>query len=328
MITKKLVFGNALITNNHTMKIIRGIQNIKESITYPVLAIGNFDGVHLGHQAIFKKVVNRAKEVAGTGIVFTFEPHPRKILSPEKSTHLLSTFNQKLEFIEKTGIDLVICADFTPDFAALGPREFTKSILVDKICVKEVFAGHDFNFGKGRDGTLEYFEKLGDEYGFKVEVLEPVKTEDDIISSSRVRDMVLNGNVNIVSRYLGRPYSLEGQVVGGCQKGSAMGFPTANIDVRDNLIPHTGVYAVKVLIQNKTFKGVANVGYNPTFKRNQLSVEVHIFEFEGNLYDEIIKLSFIEKIRDEAAFASQEELKSQIQKDIITAKETLIKDSC
>ncbi len=309
------------------MKIIQGIQNIKESITYPVLAIGNFDGVHLGHQAIFKKVVDRGKEVEGTGIVFTFEPHPRKILSPEKSTHLLSTFNQKLEFIEKIGIDLVICADFTPDFAALSPREFTKSILVDKICVKEVFAGHDFNFGKGRDGTLGYFEKLGNEYGFKVEVLEPVKTEDDIISSSRVRDLVLNGNVNIVSRYLGRPYSLEGQVVGGCQKGAAMGFPTANIDVQDNLIPQTGVYAVQVVFQKKTFNGVANIGYNPTFKRNQLSIEVHIFDFNENLYNETVRISFIEKIRDETAFASPDELKMQIQKDIDSAKKIIAKDS-
>ncbi len=309
------------------MKIIQGIQNIKESITYPVLAIGNFDGVHLGHQAIFKKVVDRGKEVEGTGIVFTFEPHPRKILSPEKSTHLLSTFNQKLEFIEKIGIDLVICADFTPDFAALSPREFTKSILVDKICVKEVFAGHDFNFGKGRDGTLGYFEKLGNEYGFKVEVLEPVKTEDDISSSSRVRDLVLNGNVNIVSRYLGRPYSLEGQVVGGCQKGAAMGFPTANIDVQDNLIPQTGVYAVQVVFQKKTFNGVANIGYNPTFKRNQLSIEVHIFDFNENLYNETVRISFIEKIRDETAFASPDELKMQIQKDIDSAKKIIAKDS-
>lgn len=309
------------------MKIIQGIQNIQESITYPVLAIGNFDGVHLGHQAIFKKVVDRAEEVEGTGIVFTFDPHPRKILLPEKSALLLSTFEQKLEFIEKTGIDIVICADFTPDFAAQTPQEFTKKILVEKINVKEVFAGHDFNFGKGREGTIGYFQQLGKEFGFKVEVLNPVKINGGIVSSSFIRDLIANGQVSKAARYLGRPYSLEGKVVGGCKVGSAIGFPTANIDIHDNLIPHTGVYAVQIVIQKKTFKGVANIGYNPTFKRNRLSIEVHIFNFAENLYNETVRISFIDKIRDETSFPSPDELKMQIQKDIALAKEIIAKDS-
>ncbi len=305
------------------MKIIQGIQNIKESITYPVLTIGNFDGVHLGHQAIFKKVVDRVKEVEGTGIVFTFEPHPKKILLPDKYLASLTTFEKKLELIEKTGIDMVICADFTPDFAALSPREFTKSILVEKVCVKEVFVGHDFNFGKGREGTAEYFQKMGEEFGFKVEVLDAVKINGGIVSSSFVRDLIANGRVSKAARYLGRPYSLVGKVVGGCEVGSAIGFPTANIDVHDSLIPHTGVYAVQIIFQKKTFNGVANIGYNPTFKRNLLTVEVHFFDFTENLYDQTIRLLFINRIRDEVAFSSTEELKIQIQKDVKTAKEII-----
>ncbi|HJP19675.1 MAG TPA: bifunctional riboflavin kinase/FAD synthetase [Nitrospinota bacterium] len=305
------------------MKIIQGIQNIKESITYPVLTIGNFDGVHLGHQTIFKKVVDRVKEVEGTGIVFTFEPHPKKILFPDKYIASLTTFEKKLELIEKTGIDIVICADFTPDFAALSPREFTKSILVEKICVKEVFVGHDFNFGKKREGTFGNIQKMGEEFGFKVEVLDAVKINGGIVSSSFIRDLIADGQVSKAARYLGRPYSLAGKVIGGCEVGSSMGFPTANIEIRDKLIPHTGVYAVQIVVQKKTFNGVANIGYNPTFKRNVLSIEVHIFDFTENLYDQTIRLSFIDKIRDEIAFSSREELKIQIQKDIKTAKEII-----
>lgn len=305
------------------MKIIRGIQNIKESITYPVLTIGNFDGVHLGHQAIFKKVVDRVKEVEGTGIVFTFEPHPKKILSPDKYLTSLITFEKKLELIEKTGIDMVICADFTTDFAALSPWQFTKSILVEKICVKEVFVGYDFNFGKRREGTAEYFQKMGEEFGFKVEVLDAVKINGGIVSSSFIRDLIVNGQVSKAARYLGQPYSLAGKVVGGREVGSAIGFPTANLDVHDSLIPHTGVYAVQIISKNKKYNGVANVGYNPTFKRNHLTVEIHIFDFTENLYDQTIRLLFINRIRDEVAFLSTEELKIQIQKDVKTAKEII-----
>lgn len=302
------------------MKIIRDIQNINKSITYPVLTIGNFDGVHLGHQAIFKKVVDRVKEVDGTGIVFTFEPHPKKILLPEKYLASLTTFEKKLELIEKAGIDMIICADFTPDFAALSSREFTKSLLVEKICVKEVFVGHDFNFGKGRGGTAECFQEMGEEFDFKVEVLDAVKINGGIVSSSFIRDLIANGQVSKATRYLGRPYSLEGKVVGGCKKGSAIGFPTANLDIHDSLIPHTGVYAVQIIVQKKTFNGVANIGYNPTFKRKLLTVEVHIFDFAEDLYDQTIRLFFINRIRDEVAFSSTEELKIQIQKDITSSK--------
>ena len=305
------------------MNVIRGINNIKIPYAYPVLAIGNFDGVHLGHQAIFKKVVDRAEEVDGTRIVLTFDPHPRKIIATEKNTHLLSTFEQKVEFIKKTGIDTLICADFTPDFAAQSPREFTENILVEKINVKEVFVGHDFNFGKGGKGTVDSFQKMGEEFGFKVEVLNPVKINGSIVSSSFIRDLIANGQVSKAAGYLGRLYSLEGVVVGGFKVGSSMGFPTANIELPDTLIPQTGVYAVRVVVKNKSFNGVTNIGYNPTFKRNHLSIEVYVIDFTENLYEKTVRLSFIEKVRDEIAFSSPEKLKIQIQKDILAAKELL-----
>lgn len=308
------------------MEIIRGIENIPVPIDCPVLTIGNFDGVHLGHQVLFKKVAERARETGGTGIALTFEPHPRKITAPEKFTSLLTTLDQKLSLIEKTGIDIVICADFTPEFASQNPAEFTKKILVEKINVKEIIAGHDFSFGKGREGTTEYFQKMGSKFGFKVDELAPVIANGDIVSSSLIRNFITAGHMKKASDCLRRHYSLEGKVVEGCKKGSSLGFPTANIDARENLVPGTGVYAVQVEIHNKLFKGVANVGYNPTFKRNRLSIEAHIFDFNKNLYDEVLKVSFIDKIRDETEFLSAEKLKAQIQKDKESAKEILKRD--
>ncbi len=308
------------------MKIIRGINNINKPLAHPILTIGNFDGVHLGHQRILKKVADRAKEVKGTGIVFTFEPHPRKIVAPDNSPPLLTTFDQKLKLIEKAGIKLVICADFTPNFASQYPEEFIKTILLEKINAKEIIVGHDFTFGRGKKGTIDYFKKAGEGLGFKVEELEPVKLSGQVVSSSLIRDLIKKGDVNQAASFLGRYYSLKGKVIEGDKKGVALGFPTANVDIQDNFIPQTGVYAAQVIIQNKTFNGVANVGYNPTFKRNRLSVEVHILDFSGNLYDEVIELSFINKIRDEITFSSEEELKAQIKKDIIVANKIVQKE--
>ncbi len=195
--------------------------------------------------------------------------------------------------------------------------------MVEKINVKEVFVGHDFNFGKGGKGTVDSFQKMGEEFGFKVEVLNPVKINGSIVSSSFIRDLIANGQVSKAARYLGRLYSLEGVVVGGFKVGSSMGFPTANIELPDTLIPQTGVYAVRVVVKNKSFNGVTNIGYNPTFKRNHLSIEVYVIDFTENLYEKTVRLSFIEKVRDEIAFSSPEKLKIQIQKDILAAKELL-----
>lgn len=308
------------------MKIIRGAQNIPKPIPHPIVTIGNFDGVHLGHQALFKEVAQRTEETNGTSIVLTFEPHPLKITAPEKCPPFLTTFHQKLEVIEKTGIDMVICADFTPNFAKLNPKEFIKQVLLEKINVKSVIVGHDFKFGKGRDGTIASLQEMGKKLGFNVQIIEPIAINNQIVSSSLIRDLILRGDVKNAVQYLGRFYSLEGKVISGFKKGSAIGFPTANVDVLQNLVPHTGVYAVQVFFQNKILKGVANVGYNPTFNRKQLFVEVHIFNFTDNLYNVVIKVSFVDKIREEIVFTSEEDLKTQIQKDTITAKKMLLKD--
>lgn len=305
------------------MKIVRGTKNIVGPIPSPIVAIGNFDGVHRGHQIIFRRVADIARELKGTGIVITFEPHPLKIIAPEKVPPLLTTFRKKMELIEECGIDQVICADFTRKFADQAPRDFAKNILVDKIGVREIVVGFDYAFGRGRAGTLAYLKKMGEEFDFKVHVIDPVKIEDHLISSSRVRELIEDGEVETARKFLGRPYSLQGPVIKGYKTGHSIGFPTANIDTHRVQIPATGVYAVWVLHEKKKYKGVVNIGFNPTFHRDRLSVEAHILDFEEPLYGQEIEIIFLRRIRNEIEFKSADDLVEQIRKDIEEANKII-----
>src|SRR3990167_5868033 len=288
------------------MKIIRGSQNIKNKIKNPVLTLGNFDGVHLGHREIFRRVVERAKEIDGTSIVYTFEPHPLRIVAPSRTPPLLTTFRKKMQLMEKSGIDIVVCADFTKRFADQHPRDFARDTLSGKIGVKEVFVGYDYTFGKGREGTIAYLKKMGEEFGFRVSVIDALTIDGEIVSSTLLRDTIE-----------------DGKVVDGFKKGSVIGFPTANIDTSYDLIPHTGVYTVKTLLDEEIYDGVANVGFNPTFHRDRLSVEVHIFNFSSNIYGKEIEVFFIKKLRDEVEFTSADELRIQIERDVDSARKIL-----
>jgi riboflavin kinase/FMN adenylyltransferase len=305
------------------MIIIRGTKNIVESFPYPVVAIGNFDGAHLGHQIIFRRVAEIANKNKGTGIVFTFEPHPLKILAPEKAPPLLTTFRKKVELIEQCGIDRVICAEFTRQFADQAPRDFAENILAGKIGAKEVVVGFDYAFGRGREGTITYLKKMGEELGFLVHIIQPVKIEDHLISSSHVRNLIEDGEVDKASKFLGRPYSINGPVVSGYKTGASIGFPTANIDTSRVQTPGTGVYAVRIKHGGTSLDGVANIGFNPTFHRDRLSVEVHIFDFNEKLYGLEIEIEFIQRIRSEIEFESADKLVIQIKKDITAAKNIL-----
>lgn len=305
------------------MKIVRGIKNIPDPISHPVVAIGNFDGAHVGHQVIFRRTAERAREIKGTAVVLTFEPHPLKVIAPEKVPPLLTTFRKKMDLIAQCGIDMTICADFTRQFADQRPREFARNILVDTIGAKEVIVGFDYAFGKGREGTIAYLKKMGDEMGFAVHVIEPVKVGDQLVSSSRVRELIEEGDIETAAEFLGRPYSLAGPVIAGYKTGGKIGFPTANIDTRHVQVPGTGVYAVYITHENRRFPGVANVGFNPTFHRDRLIVEVHILEFDEKIYGQEIEVLFIKRLRDEIEFRSADELVAQIKKDIKTAKTLL-----
>jgi riboflavin kinase/FMN adenylyltransferase len=305
------------------MQIIRGTKHIPDPGPYPVMSIGNFDGVHLGHQIIFHRVAEIAHENKGTAIVFTFEPHPLKIIAPEKAPPLLTSFRKKMELIEHCGIDQVICADFNQGFADQQPREFSENILVGKIGVKEIVVGYDYAFGRGREGTIAYLQKMGEEFHFKVHVIDPVEFDGHRVSSSHVRELLEEGDVVRARDFLGRYYSIQGPVVHGHKTGHAIGFPTANMDTSKVQIPGTGVYAVYVTSEKVGYSGVVNIGFNPTFNRDRLSVEVHIFDFGDTIYGEEIEITFIERIRGEIQFKSAQDLVAQIEKDIATAKTIL-----
>jgi riboflavin kinase/FMN adenylyltransferase len=302
------------------MRIVRGVKNYSEKLLNPVLTLGNFDGVHLGHQAIFKKVVERAKEIEGTSIAFTFEPHPLKVLAPERSPKLLNTFHGKMKLFEAAGIEVVICANFTRAFADQNSEDFAREVLYKRIGVKEVYVGYDYAFGKGREGSIESLKAMGKVYGFKVGVIEPVKVDEVVVSSSAIRELISSGRVDEASRLLGRYYTIEGEVVHGAHRGHTLGFPTANLKTANELIPAYGVYAVLAGVDNRKLKGVASVGVRPTFDSGPVSLEVYLFEFDEVLYGRQMDVSFVKRLRGEEKFPDAESLVRQIRKDVQKAE--------
>jgi len=305
------------------MRIVRGLKSFTERFPNPVLTLGNFDGVHLGHQAIFSKVVARAGEIGGNSIAFTFEPHPLKVIAPERSPRLLNTFHGKMKLIAASGIDVVICANFTRAFADQNPEDFAREVLHEKIGVREVYVGYDYAFGKGREGSIESLKRMGRTYGFEVGVIEAVKVNGIVVSSSTIRDMVDEGRVDYAAKLLGRNYSIEGEVVHGAQRGQKIGFPTANLSTANELIPAYGVYAVLVSVNGRMVKGVASIGVRPTFDSGPVSVEVYLLDFEGDLYGEQMEVSFVKRLRGEKKFADSEALARQIRKDVNEAEQIL-----
>lgn len=305
------------------MRIIRGIKNYTEKLPKPVLTLGNFDGVHLGHQAIFKKVVERAKEIKGTSIAFTFEPHPLKVLAPERSPLLLNTFHSKIRLFEAAGIEVVLCANFTRAFADQHPEDFARDVLHKLIGVKEIYVGYDYAFGRGREGSIESLKKMGETYGFGMGVIDPVRMNGVVVSSSVVRDLLANGRVEEAAQLLGRNYSIEGEVVHGSHRGHTLGFPTANLKTANEMIPGFGVYAVLAHVDCRTFKGVASIGIRPTFNNGPVSIEVYLFEFAQDIYGKEMEVAFVKRLRGEEKFPNAEALVKQIRKDVQQAQDVL-----
>jgi riboflavin kinase/FMN adenylyltransferase len=306
------------------MKIIDGIENIKEKFPYPVLTIGNFDGVHLGHQAIFNMLVKRAHETKGTSIVFTFEPHPLRVVAPERAPSRLTPFSKKAELIRNHNVDVLICASFTKEFSQIRAEDFVRDVLYGAIGVKEIFIGANYLFGRGRKGSPELLKKLGKEYAFKVTVVPDIIFNDMTLSSSRVRSLIAKGKVEDAPLFLGRYYSVEGVVIEGEKRGKRLlNIPTANIFTSNELLPKDGVYAVRVRIGRKIYGGAANIGCNPTFRNKNISFEVHILDFDENVLGETLKVSFIKRIRDEKKFSGVEELGEQMRRDIEEIREVL-----
>ncbi len=313
------------------MEIIKGIENLRRPLRNPVVTLGNFDGVHLGHQKIFQRVKEEALKRHGEGVVITFEPHPLKVLAPEKFLPLLAPFRKKMMLIEKSGIETVLCIEFSPAFSEMTPLEFIQNILVKKIKVKRVVIGYNYHFGKGQRGDAQTLKDAGKVYNFDVEVVEALKIGPTIVSSSKIRELIQHGEIEEASTLLGRDYPIIGKVVEGAKRGQTLGFPTANMEISDELYPKAGVYAVEVEWHQQRFNGLANVGFNPTFHPEKIgggkpiSFEVYILDFNLEIYGEEIQVSFKRRIRDEIRFDSPTHLVHQIQKDIQWAKENVFK---
>jgi riboflavin kinase/FMN adenylyltransferase len=286
----------------------------------PVLALGNFDGVHRGHQAIFHHVIACAQAIGGTSMVFTFEPHPLQILAPEKAPPLLTTYEQKMRLIAALGIAVGLRVPFTEQFARQEPIDFVRDVLCQRLGIHEVVVGHDFRFGHNRAGTVAFLQEQAANFGYRVTVIPAIMQDNTVVSSSNSRRLLHQGQVEQAARLLGRYYAIEGPVVEGFRRGAQLGFPTANVRPINAVVPQQGVYAVRVEWDQRLYPGVANIGYNPTFGNQALSVEAHLFDVEANLYGATVRVEFLHRIRDERKFASVEELAAQIACDAQSAR--------
>jgi len=292
----------------------------------PVVTIGTFDGVHLGHRKILQRVCNIAETANGTSVIITFWPHPRLVLYPEETDlKLLNTFQEKAKLLQDFGIDHLIKIPFTESFARLTSQEFIIKILVKAIGTKKLVIGYDHRFGKDREGRFQHLVDNAINYGFEVEEIPRQEVDNIGISSSKIRKALFEGEIENANKFLGRPYNISGQVVKGDQIGRNMGFPTANIQVNDpfKLIPSVGIYAVKVEISGEDFKGMLYIGSRPTLKRSMQSIEVNIFDFDKNIYNEKINIFFYSQLRKDAKFDNLDQLKVQLEKDKIAATHLL-----
>ena len=307
------------------MKVYSSLEEIKKPFYRPALTIGNFDGVHLGHQALFRKVVELADARKGDKVALTFHPHPMKVLRPDNPPKLICTLEQKIELIMASGIEHLVCLPFTRQFASTPASQFVEKILFNTIGVEDLVVGYDYACGKGREGDINFLKKMGQTLGFKVHVIPPVKINGIIVSSTAIREFVKKGDMKMVRKMLGRFYQIRGVVQKGKRRGGpVVGFPTANLAINpEDLCPKPGVYAVQVIHADKLYNGVVNIGFNPTFGDGQLGAEVHIFDFNKEIYGHEIKVNIVERIRDEKRFSGPAELAAQIKKDIQKAKEIL-----
>ncbi|MCF8087723.1 MAG: bifunctional riboflavin kinase/FAD synthetase [Desulfotignum sp.] len=311
------------------MLLVESLDRISTPFQNAVVTIGNFDGVHKGHQALLKQVISKAKKISGTSVALTFEPHPLRALGID-TPPVITRHDQKMELLDASGIDVVMCLLFDKAFADIPAREFIEKILVDKIGMKAIIIGPDYTFGKNRTGNIDLLREQGPILGFETIVADWIKdpaSRTHRISSTRIRQIVMDGQVEQARQFLGRHYQIRGKVVRGRSRGgSQLGFPTANIKLHDELCPKFGVYAVTVETIYGNFMGVANIGYSPTFDDHIFTIEVHILDFDQDLYDTRIRVNMVARLRDETKFADIRELSAQIRKDIDTAKEILLKN--
>jgi riboflavin kinase/FMN adenylyltransferase len=300
------------------LRIFNDLNAVAE-ILNPVVTIGTFDGVHLGHQKILQTLLDEAQRIDGESVLLTFYPHPRMILYPEShGMKLLQTQAEKMEKLAEFGLQNLIIYPFSFDFSRLTALEFVRDILVNKLHVRKIVIGYDHQFGKNREGNIQYLKDIAETYEFEVIEI-PAQDIDEVnISSTKIREALLKGDVKRAAVFLGQCYQLSGKVIRGRALGRTIGYPTANIEVNSDLklVPGIGVYAVEVYVEGKTLRGMLNIGRRPTVvSTDNVNLEVHILDFQEDIYDKMITLRFMERVRDEQKFESVEALKEQLQKD-------------
>jgi len=308
------------------MEIIRVREKVYQQFKAPSVALGNFDGVHLGHREILRRTVESAHEKGRDAVVYTFDPHPRIVLKKAPEIPRISTPRERAAILERLGIDVLILAEFTKDFAAQTPEEFIVNVLVEELGTRNLFIGENYRFGKDRAGTPHTLRKLAPELGFSVHVVPPVKTGDIVVSSSRIREHLMRGEIHEANMLLGREFTIEGRVIHGHHRGKGLGFPTANIKPEVKLHPPEGVYAVYFSISEQIHQGVMNIGYNPTFKDRRVSYEVHILDYDRDIYGETVLVYLVDRLRPEIAFNGVDQLRAQIAKDVAKAREILARN--
>ncbi len=306
----------------------KGYRQLPHPLEKSVVTIGNFDGVHRGHQAILQELVRKAVEQSVPAVVYTFRPHPVKLLAPHLAPPLISTYEQKRQLLLAQGVDIIIEEPFSAEFATFSPEKFVHEVLHKTLGAQELFAGVDFTFGRKGLADVHQLRRLGAPYGMELNVLGPFSFEGIVASSTKVREFVLAGNVRGAQILLGRPYSITGNVSQGRQRGRKLGFPTANLMTRQELLPAYGVYACRAEFDGRVENAVVNIGIRPTFEEKDVSIEAHLLDYEGDLYEHELTLNFVEFVRKEKSFRSGEDLVKQIKKDIQKVRNILqVKES-
>lgn len=313
------------------MRVVHGSASLEGPLQRPVLTVGNFDGLHLGHRSIMQTVIERARTLQGTSVVYTFEPHPRRVLRPDRAPRLLTTLDQKLALLEEIGVEVTVVEPFTPDFAKLSPEGFVRDVLYERIRPLEVYVGYDFRFGRDREGSMRVLTELGPHLGFAVTIIPEVTVEGRDVNSTRIRELLAGGRVQEAASLLSRPYTVRGRVVEGDRRGREIGFPTANLEPENEILPGTGVYAGHVRFLDEGTPGagerypaVTNVGRRPTFTEGEaVLAEAHLLGFDREIYGRRVELGFDRRLRGEERFPNVEALKSQIAADVAEARRQL-----
>ncbi len=305
------------------MRIVRGLESFPSDAGPSAVALGVFDGVHLGHRAILGTAVTRARATGLAALACTFDRHPAEVLQPGRAPALITTLQERLALIGEAGVDATVVLAFTPDLAAMEPEAFVKDVLLSRLQAREIVVGFNHRFGRAARGDARLLEGLAGRLGFKAHVIAPLTVDGVPVSSSEVRATLGRGDVATAARLLGRPWAITGRVTSGAGRGRSLGFPTANIEPDLPLLVPRGVYGGRVEIEGRRYPAVVNIGVRPTFGETVLAVEAHLLDFSGDLYTRTVRLEFVERLRDEMRFPSVEGLKAQIGRDIEAARERL-----